>query len=141
MPSEITLFEARRVITMNPSRPDATHIAVQDGRVLMVGTQAEFDGLDAVPDRRFADKVILPGFVEGHAHVMEGTLWRQTYVGAGDRRSPVWVECPCIAGLRRPGVSGVGRVSRCGQPSEATELVAAEGSNPSPVGPSEGSSP
>ncbi|RUP23014.1 amidohydrolase [Methylobacterium sp.] len=102
MPSEITLFEARRVITMNPSRPDATHIAVQDGRVLMVGTQAEFDGLDAVPDRRFADKVILPGFVEGHAHVMEGTLWRQTYVGAGDRRSP--------DGRRVPGLHDIGSV-------------------------------
>ncbi|KNY24304.1 amidohydrolase [Methylobacterium sp. ARG-1] len=102
MPSEITLFEARRVITMNPSRPDATHIAVQDGRVLMVGTQAEFDGLDAVPDRRFADKVILPGFVEGHAHVMEGTLWRQTYVGASDRRSP--------DGRRVPGLHDIGSV-------------------------------
>jgi predicted amidohydrolase YtcJ len=102
MPSEITLFEARRVITMNPSRPDATHIAVRDGRVLMVGTQAEFDGLDAVPDRRFADKVILPGFVEGHAHVMEGTLWRQTYVGAGDRRSP--------DGRRVPGLRDIDAV-------------------------------
>ena len=102
MPSEITLFEARRIITMNPSRPDATHIAVRDGRVLTVGTQAEFDGLDAVADRRFADKVILPGFVEGHAHVMEGTLWRQTYVGAGDRRSP--------DGRRVPGLRDIGAV-------------------------------
>lgn len=88
MPNDVVLFEARRVVTMDPSRPDATHVAVRDGRVLMVGMAEEFDGLDAVPDRRFADKVILPGFVEGHAHVMEGTLWRQTYVGAGDRRSP-----------------------------------------------------
>ncbi|MHC2106774.1 amidohydrolase [Methylobacterium sp. CM6246] len=102
MPSEITLFEARRVITMNPSRPYATHVAVRDGCVLMVGTEDEFDGLDAVPDRRFADKVILPGFVEGHAHVMEGTLWRQTYVGAGDRRSP--------DGRRVPGLRDIGAV-------------------------------
>lgn len=102
MPSEITLFEARRVITMNPSRPYATHVAVRDGCVLMVGTEDEFDGLDAVPDRRFAAKIILPGFVEGHAHVMEGTLWRQTYVGAGDRRSP--------DGRRVPGLRDIGAV-------------------------------
>ena len=102
MPSDITLFEARRVITMNPSRPYATHIAVRDGRVLMVGTAEEFDGLDAVPDQRFQDKVILPGFVEGHAHVMEGTLWRQTYVGFGDRRSP--------DGRRVPGLCDIGEV-------------------------------
>ena len=102
MPSDITLFKARRVITMNPSRPYATHVAVRDGRVLMVGTQAEFDGLDAVPDQRFQDKIILPGFVEGHAHVMEGTLWRQTYVGAGDRRSP--------DGRRVPGLRDIGAV-------------------------------
>ncbi|MGT2479475.1 hypothetical protein ACU4GR_12705 [Methylobacterium oryzae CBMB20] len=88
MPNEVTIFEARRILTMNPSRPVATHVAVQDDRVLMVGDAAEVAELRGTLDRRFADKVMLPGFVEGHAHVMEGTLWQQTYVGAGDRRSP-----------------------------------------------------
>lgn len=83
-----TLFEARRVVTMNPSRPFATHVAVRDGRIIQVGMAEDFAGSEATLDRRFASKVMLPGFVEGHAHVMEGTLWQQTYVGAGDRRSP-----------------------------------------------------
>lgn len=89
MPDATVIFSARRIVTMNPSRPYATHVAVRDGRILATGTRNELDGLTgAVRDDRFADKVLLPGFVEGHAHVMEGTLWRETYVGAGDRRSP-----------------------------------------------------
>ncbi len=33
----ITIFAARKIITMDPDRPEATHVAVQDGRVLAVG--------------------------------------------------------------------------------------------------------
>jgi len=39
-------------------------------------------------DDRFADKVLMPGFIEGHAHTMEGTLWRNVYVGWFDRMDP-----------------------------------------------------
>ncbi len=89
MPDDTVIFSARRIVTMNPSRPYATHVAVRDGRIVATGSREELDGLPgATRDDRFADKVLLPGFVEGHAHVMEGTLWRETYVGAGDRRSP-----------------------------------------------------
>lgn len=87
--SSVTIFSARRIVTMNPTRPFATHVAVSDGRVLATGSLDELkDFPGAELDDRFADKVLLPGFVEGHAHVMEGTLWRETYVGAGDRRAP-----------------------------------------------------
>ena len=34
MPSDITIFEVRRIHTMNPARPTATHVAVRDGRVV-----------------------------------------------------------------------------------------------------------
>lgn len=89
MPDHTVIFAARRIVTMNPSRPNATHVAVRDGRIVAAGSREELDCLPgAVRDDRFADKVLLPGFVEGHAHVMEGTLWRETYVGAGNRRSP-----------------------------------------------------
>lgn len=85
-----TIFAARKIITMNPSRPSATHVAVRDGRVVAVGSHEEIcANAGAVEvDCRFADKVLLPGFVEGHSHVMEGVIWTMTYVGAGDRRSP-----------------------------------------------------
>ena len=31
------VYAARKIITMDPTRPEATHVAVRDGRVLAVG--------------------------------------------------------------------------------------------------------
>nr|WP_249792524.1 amidohydrolase [Bradyrhizobium sp. BRP22] len=83
---------------MNPSRPFATHVAVGDGRIVAVGDKAEIAQFakGAAFDDRFADKVLLPGFVEGHSHIMEGMMWSLPYVGAGDRRSP---EGKLVAGV------------------------------------------
>ncbi|MGB1310903.1 MAG: amidohydrolase [Leucothrix sp.] len=89
-----TIYNAKKIITMNPQRPHATHVAVRDGRILGAGTLDELTGWgDYQLDERFADKVIMPGFVEGHSHAMEGTLWDNTYVGYFDRMDPdgkVW---------------------------------------------------
>ena len=85
----ITIFQARRIITMNPSRPEATHVAVRDGRILGAGPLEELSGWGpAQVDDRFRDKVLLPGFVEGHSHVSEGAFWRMLYVGFHDRVDP-----------------------------------------------------
>ena len=63
------VYSARRIRTMNPNRPFATHVAVRDGRILGAGTLDELKGWGKLElDERFADKVILPGFVEGHSH-------------------------------------------------------------------------
>jgi predicted amidohydrolase YtcJ len=90
----LTIYRARRVRTLNPARPIATHVAVRDGIVLGAGTPEELAGWgSATLDERFADKVLLPGFVEGHTHLMEGALWRYVYVGWHDRTDPdgrVW---------------------------------------------------
>jgi predicted amidohydrolase YtcJ len=82
------VFAARKIITMNPSRPSATHVAVRDGRIVATGTADELCVGDATLDTRFDDKVLMPGFVEGHSHIMEGLMWPMPYVGAFDRRSP-----------------------------------------------------
>ncbi|MBN9015628.1 MAG: amidohydrolase, partial [Rhizobiales bacterium] len=94
-----TVFAARKIITMNPSRPSATHVAVHEGRVVAVGSYEEIcaDAGAIEVDRRFADKILLPGFVEGHSHIMEGIVWTMPYVGAGDRRSP---EGLLVQGIR-----------------------------------------
>ena len=89
MSQDTVIFAARKIVTMNPSRPLATHVAIRDGRVVAVGTLNELDGLSRMAvDDRFKDKVLLPGFVEGHSHIMEGMMWSRPYVGAFDRRSP-----------------------------------------------------
>lgn len=89
---QTVIYAARKIITMAPNRPEATHVAVRDSRVLAVGSLAEVSGW-ADPgqfrlDETFADKVLLPGFVEGHAHMMAGGVWQYTYVGFQDRISP-----------------------------------------------------
>lgn len=77
-----TIFSARRILTLNPHQPEATHVAVRDGRILGVGNLEDLAawGPHEV-DSRFADKVVLPGFVEGHCHLMAGALWRYVYCG------------------------------------------------------------
>lgn len=87
--SEFTIYSARKIITMNPSRPEASHVAVRDGRILAAGTLDELTTWGAhTLDERFADKIIMPGFVEGHAHTMEGSLWSKVYCGWFDRTDP-----------------------------------------------------
>jgi len=84
-----TIFRAKTIITMNPARPEADHVAVRDGRILGVGKLAELEGWgDYRLDERFANKILMPGLVEGHSHVMEGTFWRYVYCGYFDRLDP-----------------------------------------------------
>ncbi len=90
----ITIFQARSVITMNPMQPRATHIAVRDGRILGVGSADDLQGWGSAKlDTTFADKILMPGLVEGHSHLLEGGMWNYVYVGYYDRRGPdghVW---------------------------------------------------
>ncbi len=92
--SVTTIYSARKIITMNPARPYATHVAVRDGRILSAGALEEMQGWgDYMLDDRFADKVLMPGLVEGHSHTMEGSLWEYVYCGYFDRMDPdgkVW---------------------------------------------------
>jgi hypothetical protein len=100
MTQTTTIFRARRIHTMNPARPQATHVAVRDGRIVGAGSLQELAGWGPhALDERFADKVLMPGFVEGHSHLMEGALWRFVYVGYHDRTDPegrVWTGARSI---------------------------------------------
>ena len=40
----ITIYRAKRILTMNPSRPTASHVAVQDGYVMGAGELDELTG-------------------------------------------------------------------------------------------------
>ena len=83
-----TVYAAREIVTLNLSLPACTHIAVRDGRILGHGGPeivAEFGG---TLDERFADKVLVPGFVEGHGHAADGIVWRNPYVGFYPRIGP-----------------------------------------------------
>jgi len=74
---------------MNPTRPSVTHVAVRDGRILGAGTLQELEGFGPYSlDERFANKVLMPGMVEGHTHAVEGKWWRYVYCGFHDRMDP-----------------------------------------------------
>lgn len=85
----ITIYRAKRILTMNPSQPEATHVAVDGDRILGAGDLDDLAGWgEYTLDEQFADKVLMPGFVEGHCHTMEGTFWRYVYCGYFDRMDP-----------------------------------------------------
>ena len=87
--AKTTVFPARKILTMNPAQPQASCVAVREGRILAVGSAEEIAGWGAHDtDSRFADKVLMPGLVEGHSHLMEGGFWKYAYVGYHDRRGP-----------------------------------------------------
>ena len=89
MSEPITVFRARKIITMNPSNPVGTHVAVREGRILGVGTYDEVAGWgDHTVDETFADLVLTPGMIEVHSHQTEGATGMLPYQGHFDRLAP-----------------------------------------------------
>ena len=88
-PDETIIYPARRVLTMNPAFPSADAVAVRGDRILGAGSMEQLAGWGPhTVDRRFAEHVLLPGFVEAHTHVMTGGVWQYPYVGFFDRHGP-----------------------------------------------------
>ncbi|MEP4198545.1 MAG: amidohydrolase [Aliishimia sp.] len=87
--NQITVFSAKNILTMDAARPNATHVAVKDGKILSVGGADCADQWgDVVHDDSLKDTVLMPGLVEGHAHMMAGAMWRYAYAGYHDRIDP-----------------------------------------------------
>jgi predicted amidohydrolase YtcJ len=125
--TETTLLSARKIITMNTYRPQATHVAIRDGRILGTGSADELAGWGKMrADDRFADKVLMPGFVEGHCHAKEGGMWDYPFVGYLDRRDPdggLWEGAQSmqavvdrLAGIERGMSGGEGGGEEGGRP-------------------------
>src|ERR1700748_1162291 len=89
-----TVFVARKIITMDPKQPVATAVAVFNERIVGLGDEKALSALEgACIDHSFKDRVLLPGFVEGHSHLATGAMWEHVYVGYFDRVDPdgrVW---------------------------------------------------
>lgn len=95
-----TVYAARKILTMNPRQPQATHIAVRDGRVLAVGDLPRMQAWGKFDlDERFADKVLIPGLIEGHCHLKEGSVWDQPYLGWFERRDPQGRTWPGLSSM------------------------------------------
>lgn len=89
MTRSTTIFSAKKILTMNSYQPVATHVAVRDSRILGVGSLDELGYWgDYTLNEIFADKILVPGFVEAHCHAMNGSVWENSYVGFFDRTDP-----------------------------------------------------
>lgn len=75
----VTVFEARKIVTMEPGYPQARFMAVSGDRILGLAQNLEAlapwtEGRDATVNRDFADKVIFPGLVDPHIHPMQAAV-------------------------------------------------------------------
>ena len=91
--SEITVYRARKVITMDAGRPFAEAVAVRDGRVLSIGTvESMAPWLTRYPhkfDDTFADKIIMPGLIDPHTHfAFSAGYLALNYIGPVDSPGP-----------------------------------------------------
>ena len=72
---EVKIFEAAKIITMEPSFPSARFAAVADGIILgLADSLAELEpwtrGQNIEVDRRFVSNILMPGLIDPHVHPM-----------------------------------------------------------------------
>ena len=83
-PRGITVYTAKKILTMDRSNPEATAVAVAGTRILAVGSLDEVKA--NLADRSFSmndtfkSKVILPGLIDQHLHPILGALTLSTEV-------------------------------------------------------------
>lgn len=74
----VTVYTAQEVLTLDPDKPVVDAVAVVDGRILLTGNLDEvvdtLQGQRHQIDDRFADKVIVPGFIAQHDHPLLAAL-------------------------------------------------------------------
>ncbi|MFL4473047.1 amidohydrolase [Paeniglutamicibacter sp. MACA_103] len=94
------VYPASIVRTLDPARPTAAAVAVRGERIRAVGSVAELMAYPgAVLDERYADAVLIPGFVEAHSHAKSGDMFANAYVGLVDRIAPDgrrWQGCRSV---------------------------------------------
>ena len=83
-PEQVTVYTARRVLTMERSNPTATAVAVAGKRIVVAGSlddvKAVLGDRSYTLDQTFRDKVIVPGLIDQHLHPILGALTLSTEV-------------------------------------------------------------
>ncbi len=72
---DLLLFNGR-ISTLNRSQPEASAVAIQDGRFVAVGSDAELLALAGPATRRLdlRGRRVLPGLIDNHLHIIRGGL-------------------------------------------------------------------
>lgn len=97
----MAVFTARKIVTMVPSQPEATAVAVKDGKIVEVGSlETMRPWLEALPheiDNRFKDHVLMPGFIDPHLHPsMAAILLPCHFITAMEWRLPDRTSPPVV---------------------------------------------
>lgn len=75
---DLTIFLAKRIYTMDETMPEASAVAVSQGRIVAVGSMEDMNvwmaGRKVTIDRQFEDRVLMPGLIDNHIHPFLGAL-------------------------------------------------------------------
>ncbi len=123
---KITVYRARKVVTMDPGRPVAEAVAVMDGRVVSTGTLESMKPWlsrhEHTIDDTVRDKVILPGLVDPHTHfAMSSGFLALHYIGPIESPGPKGMN---PAARTRAEVLDSLRAAHRGQADASAPLVA-----------------
>ena len=70
--AELVVYTAKLIRTMEPALPVATAVAVENGEIVAVGSEASLQPLITAwggrVDRQFEGRIVLPGFIDPHVH-------------------------------------------------------------------------
>jgi predicted amidohydrolase YtcJ len=94
----IDVYLAKAIITLNPSLPEATAIAIRDGEILEVGNVESLSPWLIRDDHQiietFKDCVIVPGFIDPHLHpAMAAVILPMHFITAMPWSLP-WCDVP-----------------------------------------------
>lgn len=75
MSADLIVIHAR-ITTLNPAQPEASALAVKDGKLLKVGNEGEVMALAGAMTRRIdaRGKRLIPGLIDSHIHLIRGGL-------------------------------------------------------------------
>lgn len=93
--AQITVYRAKKIITMNEQMPWAECVAVADGTIIAVGDFHDMEaffkthGITYQINDSFINDVIYPGFIEAHMHAQLSGLYNMhyAYIGYFDRHT------------------------------------------------------
>lgn len=93
----IDVYTAKNIITMNPSWPSGTSVAVRDGKILEVGSLdslAPWLERDSYSIHDFGDALMLPGLIDPHLHPMMAAVLLPMHFFTAFRWELPWQKVP-----------------------------------------------
>ncbi|HEB90124.1 MAG TPA: hypothetical protein ENI85_11175 [Deltaproteobacteria bacterium] len=85
----LTVFPAKKILTMDPRYPEARFVVVRKGMIVAIGRKESdlapwLSGTDHEFDRRFEDRILLPGFVDPHIHPLLAAVFLPHFFATPD---------------------------------------------------------